>query len=140
MVARIVLEHDGHEVREADNGIDAVRCAIELAPDVILLDIVLPELDGISAAHRIRAHPTAGDTRIVAMTALDRDGISERVLIAGCNAFLLKPFSISTLRDVVREQLALAHAAAPFSVLRDFATYARASIRYRTTKGQLQHP
>jgi CheY-like chemotaxis protein len=140
MVARIVLEHDGHEVFQAATGTEALRMACELLPDVILMDIVLPELDGLEASQRIRRHPKATHTRIVAMTALDRGTIYDEALLAGCNAFLPKPFHIAALRKVVHDQLHAASRLALISVLGDFATMAKASIRHRTTKGQYLHP
>ena len=135
-VARIVLEHEGLEVIEAEDGIEGVQKALELAPDVVLMDIVLPEIDGLHAARQIRSHPHTGAMRIVALTAIVREGIVEEALIAGCNAFLPKPYHIATLRHVVASQIAAAHGSAIKTVLHDFVTYARASIRYRATKGQ----
>jgi CheY-like chemotaxis protein len=136
IVARIVLEHEGLEVMEADNGLDGVQRALEFLPDVVLMDIVLPEIDGLEVARRIRSHPHTGSMRIVAVTAIVREGIVEESLIAGCNAFLPKPYHIATLRNAVATQIAAAHGSPIRTVLHDFATYARASIKYRATKGQ----
>jgi CheY-like chemotaxis protein len=135
-VARIVLEHEGVEVMEAADGVEGVRKALEFLPDVVLMDIVLPEIDGLNAARQIRLHPQTGPMRIVALTAIVREGIAEEALIAGCNAFLPKPYHIATLRNVVAAQIAAANGSQLRTVLHDFVTYARASIRYRTTKGQ----
>jgi len=105
VVARMVLEHAGYGVSVAANGPEALAMAISRQPDLVLMDIVLPGLDGLEVSRRLRMHPSTKDTRIVAVTALGRSTIREESLMAGCDAFLTKPYHVSTLRTVVFEQL-----------------------------------
>ena len=107
LVARTVLEHAGYTVSLAANGPDALRLAASLKPDLVLMDIVLPELDGLEVTRRLRADVRTHDLRIVAVTALARSTVREDALLAGCNAFLCKPYPVRTLRTLVFEQLLL---------------------------------
>jgi two-component system, cell cycle response regulator DivK len=104
-VARMVLEHAGYDVTEASTGPEGLRRAIEDQPDVALVDIVLPEFDGLELSRRIRAHQTTSEMRIVAVTALARSNVREASFLAGCDAFLAKPFHIASLRTIVFDQL-----------------------------------
>jgi CheY-like chemotaxis protein len=104
VVARMVLEHAGYAVSVAATGPEALAMAISRKPDLVLMDIVLPEMDGLEVSRRLRMHPTTRDTRIVAVTALGR-AIREESLRAGCDAFLTKPYHVAALRSIVFEQL-----------------------------------
>jgi CheY-like chemotaxis protein len=112
-VTRMVLEHAGYQVTEATTGPEGLRRAIEDQPDVALVDIVLPEYDGLELSRRIRAHRATSEVRIVAVTALARANIREASFLAGCDAFLTKPFHIASLRTIVFDQLREAQKAAP---------------------------
>jgi CheY-like chemotaxis protein len=138
IIARIVLEHDGYEVIEASTGPEALRCALDSLPDVILMDLILPELDGLEVTRRICADPAMNHARIVAMTASTRAHIQDDAFIAGCHDFLAKPFHIVDLRRVVLEQLTAARP--PLRIVWDsLAASAKASaLRHRATKGQYQ--
>jgi CheY-like chemotaxis protein len=115
VVARMVLEHAGYEVSTASTGPEAFEAAIARQPDLILMDIVLPELDGLEVSRRLRSHPATRELRIIAVTALGRSTIREESLLAGCDAFLPKPYHVSTLRSVVFEQLLYARRPAPWT-------------------------
>jgi response regulator NasT len=100
---RLVLEDAGFTVcADARDGIEAVALARRHRPDVILLDLGLPRLDGIEAARRIRRER---DVPIVALTGRVGDGSIERVLGAGASAYVLKPFGerdlVATLLDAI---------------------------------------
>ncbi|PAW67371.1 MAG: hypothetical protein B9S34_05615 [Opitutia bacterium Tous-C1TDCM] len=101
---RDYLEQKGCEVTVAENGIAAVDQAVALAPDVILMDVQMPEMDGLEATRRIRALPDAAlaATPIVAVTALTMDGDRELCLRAGANEYLAKPVSLKTLWSTVQ--------------------------------------
>lgn len=105
VVARMVLEHAGYAVSVAATGPEALALAITRQPDLVLMDIVLPGLDGLEVSRRLRMHPSTRDTRIVAVTALGRSTIREESLRAGCDAFLTKPYHVAALRTIVFEQL-----------------------------------
>jgi CheY-like chemotaxis protein len=104
-VTRMVLEHAGYDVTEATTGPEGLQRALEDQPDVALVDIVLPEFDGLELSRRIRANLGTREIRIVAVTALARSNIREASFLAGCDAFLAKPFHIAALRAVVFHQL-----------------------------------
>jgi CheY-like chemotaxis protein len=84
---RLVLERQGHRVEEADDGLDGVRKALLWKPDVILVDMDMPLLDGYGVARHLRQ--TLGDAvRLIALTGLDEP---QRALAAGFDVHLLKP-------------------------------------------------
>ena len=95
---RTVLEHSGHTVIEAGNGIEAVRSARDLLPDLIVLDLHMPELDGFGALQELRADERFAATPIIALTASAMQGDRERALTAGFTSYLTKPVSLSELR------------------------------------------
>ena len=98
-----VLRNDGYEVELALDGQEALRALSVRSPDAIVLDVILPELDGIEVCRRLRA---AGDrVPVLMVTALD--AVEDRVagLDAGADDYLVKPFSISELRARVRALL-----------------------------------
>lgn len=117
VVARMVLEHAGYGVSVAATGSEAYTFAIARQPDLVLMDIVLPELDGLEVSRRLRQHPATKDTRIIAVTALGRATIREESLRAGCDAFLTKPYHVAALRAIVFEQLLYARRPAPWTAV-----------------------
>lgn len=107
-VARLVLEHAGYNVSLAATGAEGLHRALVELPDLVLADLILPELDGLAVAERLRLHPATCNVRIIAMTADARPSAREDALRAGCNEFLVKPFQLAALRSLVLEQLMLA--------------------------------
>ena len=93
------LEPLGCEMLVMLRGDEAVRAAVERKPDLILMDIQLPHLDGITAITQIRSHsdPQVAKIPILALTALAMSGDRERCLAAGANDYLSKPFSMAAL-------------------------------------------
>ena len=97
---RMILEHGGVDVvGEAGDGADAVRLAAELEPDVILMDVRMPRMDGIEATRRIIA--TRPETRVVALTTFDLDEYVYEAVRAGASGFLLKDISPTDLVHAV---------------------------------------
>jgi two-component system cell cycle response regulator DivK len=94
-----VLTARGYEVYGASNGLDGVSMAEELKPDMILLDINLPDIDGYEVARRIRNSNVTGlnNVTIIAITANVLKGDAEKVLAAGCDAYMPKPINIQEL-------------------------------------------
>jgi DNA-binding NarL/FixJ family response regulator len=102
---RVVLaaEDDLEVVGEASDGREAVELARELRPDVVLMDVRMPELDGIEATRRIRAAAPAGDApRVLVLTTFDLDEHVYDALRAGASGFLLKDVRAAHLVDAVR--------------------------------------
>lgn len=103
---RTVLEQCGHSVFEAGDGMEAVRKAGEVLPDLIILDLHMPELDGFGAFRELRADERFTATPIVALTASAMQGDRERALAAGFTSYLAKPISLNILRGEVERLLA----------------------------------
>jgi PAS domain S-box-containing protein len=102
------LESCGYDVRVARNGAEAVALVEELRPDVVLMDVQMPVLDGLAAMRRIRAHasPELRAVPIISVTALAMAHDRERCLAAGADAYLTKPVSLKRLVGAIEEQLA----------------------------------
>jgi CheY-like chemotaxis protein len=97
------LELMAHEVRCAFSGREALRVGPEQKPDVILLDIGLPELDGYEVAHRIRQQPWGKDVTLIALTGWGQDEDKRRSREAGFDLHLTKPFDPNALEQLLRE-------------------------------------
>ena len=97
-----LLEAAGHRVQIARDGLAAVDFAATFAPDVVLLDIGMPKLDGYAAAHQIR-HRLGRDVVLIAMTAWARQEDKQRALIAGFDRHIAKPPDIHALIRLLHE-------------------------------------
>jgi two-component system cell cycle response regulator DivK len=96
-----VLTAEGHEVLEAADGMEGLRVAQEMLPDLILVDINLPEMDGYEVTARMRRIPALADVPIVALTANVLRGDRERSLQAGCDGYIPKPLDVDMLPQQV---------------------------------------
>ena len=99
------LRHMGCRVVTAADGCEAVEMALSVHPDLILMDLNLPRLDGLAAAERIRGHSELDEVPIIAVTAFDTYGIREAALEVGCQDYLLKPLGPGALERVLRGAL-----------------------------------
>jgi len=104
-LVRFILEKNGYEVIEARNGIKGVEAAVSEKPDLVLLDIQLPDIDGLEVARRIRASEADGKTPIIALTSYAMTGDRERILTAGCNGYLAKPINVKTFMTEIERYL-----------------------------------
>jgi two-component system cell cycle response regulator DivK len=104
LVSRI-LEAEGYEVIEAVDGPSGLKAATEGNPDLILLDIGLPKVDGYSLAERFRRIPELDQVPILAVTANVMKGDRERTLAAGCDGYIPKPIDIDRLPKQVEQAL-----------------------------------
>src|SRR5262249_10641177 len=95
---RTVLENSGYAVSEAGDGREAVRMARQVLPDLILLDLQMPILDGFGALEQIRSDPHFADLPVVALTASAMQGDREKALAAGFTGYISKPVKLSVLR------------------------------------------
>jgi two-component system cell cycle response regulator DivK len=105
LAMRLALERKGYRILEASDGKRAVEVAEGVRPEVILMDLNLPVLDGFGAAERIRANPELKETIIVAVTAYQDPELRARALAAGCNAFITKPIDFEWLGDLISNLL-----------------------------------
>ena len=104
-ILRDLLTSAGYEVIEAINGAEGVAAAIEHLPDLILMDIQLPVLDGYEATRRIKAHAATAKIPIIAVTSYALSGDETKAREAGCDGYVAKPFSPRQLLAKVREFL-----------------------------------
>jgi signal transduction histidine kinase len=100
-----VLHTAGYEVVGAEDGMEGIRLAQEERPDLILMDINMPGLDGYAAATKIKGLPGLANTPIIAVTANVVEGDRERALTAGCDGYLPKPIDVDALPGQINEFL-----------------------------------
>jgi two-component system, cell cycle response regulator DivK len=99
------LEFSGFDVVEAENGMEALQRAVDTAPDIILMDLSLPVMDGWEATRRLKADPRTAPIPVVALTGHALAGISEGAKKAGCDAFVTKPCLPEDLVKEIRKIL-----------------------------------
>jgi two-component system cell cycle response regulator DivK len=104
-IVRDLLTAAGFEMLEATTGEEGVAMAGRERPDLILMDIQLPGLDGYETTRRIRANPALRAIPIIAVTSYALSGDDQKALAAGCNAYVTKPFSPRALLAKIREFL-----------------------------------
>jgi two-component system cell cycle response regulator DivK len=104
-ILRDLLSSVGYELVEAVSGEEGVELAGRETPDLILMDIQLPGVDGYEATRQIRANPTLVKTPIIAVTSYALSGDDVKAYAAGCNGYVTKPFSPRALLAKVREYL-----------------------------------
>lgn len=100
-IMRRLLEMSGYRVVEAVNGRDAVELARRECPDLILMDLSLPVMDGISATRYIRALEPLCEVPIIAVSAHDTDDFYEAARAAGCNEYVTKPLDYDRLDNLL---------------------------------------
>jgi CheY-like chemotaxis protein len=111
-VLRMFLEQEGHEVMEACTGTQAIQIAERWRPDLILLDIMMPGMNGFAVCRILKAGPATGTIPVVLITARDRREDVLEAVVAGADDYLLKPFARPVLLAKVRAALAGASALA----------------------------
>ena len=104
-LARVVLSTDGYQIRTASNAEEAATLMAAQLPDLILMDIQLPGLDGLEFTRRLKADPATRHITIVAMTAYAMRGDEERALAAGCDGYIRKPIDTRGLPGLVATYL-----------------------------------
>ena len=102
LLLRTWLERRGFRVVEAADGIQAIRQAETESPDLIIMDIQMPQLDGLSATRRIRRVKSLTSIPIVAVSAYGADQFREQALAAGCDEYVSTPFEPATLEGIIR--------------------------------------
>ncbi|HTA41649.1 MAG TPA: response regulator [Bryobacteraceae bacterium] len=108
---RTVLEGSGYEVNEANDGIEALNRARELQPDLVILDLHMPGLDGFGVLAELRRDDAFAATPIMALTASAMQGDRDRAMAAGFDSYVSKPIPLSILRQEVERLLALRNTA-----------------------------
>jgi len=105
MLVRRILEAQGYIVLEAEDGLSGLRVAQTEAPDLILMDINLPDLDGYAVTTKLKGMVELRNTPIIALTANVMEGDRERSLVAGCDGYIPKPIEVSKLATQIEEFL-----------------------------------
>ena len=105
-ILRDLLGNAGYELIEVESGEGALAAVMTRRPDLILMDIQLPVMDGYEAAKRIKSNPEMKEVPVIAMTAYALAGDDAKALAVGCTAYITKPYSPRALLAKVREYLA----------------------------------
>jgi two-component system cell cycle response regulator DivK len=107
LFVRRVIESMGHEMIEAETGLDSLMIAAERMPDLILMDVNIPGMDGLETTAKFKQNPRLAHIPIIALTANAMKGDKERCLAAGCNGYMQKPVGVSDLRREIQRYEAL---------------------------------
>lgn len=105
LVARMALKRAGFDVRVATNGAEALAAAATDRPDVILLDWMMPEMDGPEVCRRLKNDPSLDGVPVIFLTARSQSAEIARGLALGAAGYIVKPFDAMTLGDEVRKLL-----------------------------------
>jgi two-component system cell cycle response regulator DivK len=105
LLVRRVLEAEGFDVQESESAAEALETISKSLPNLILMDINLPEIDGYTLTSRLRQNPRLFEVPIIAMTANVMKGDRERTLEAGCDGYIQKPIDVDLLGQQLRRFL-----------------------------------
>jgi two-component system cell cycle response regulator DivK len=111
LFVRRVIESMGHEMLEAETGLDSLDIATKSVPDLILMDINIPGMDGLETTVKFKEDPDLAHIPVIALTANAMKGDKERCLEAGCDGYMQKPVGVSDLRREIQRYAALQNAA-----------------------------
>ena len=98
---QLLLETRGYQVVAADDGVHALEVALSSRPDLVLLDLELPKLDGLSVTRELRLHPNFKVVPIVILSGHDPSRFRQEALDAGCDDYLLKPINFDLLHELL---------------------------------------
>ena len=104
LVRRILRAYD-FDVEESDNALDGIEIAKDYLPDLILMDISMPGMDGLTATSKIRGIHEIAHTKVIALTANAMQGDKEMTLEAGCDGYISKPIDVDTFVDQITQYL-----------------------------------
>ena len=105
LLVRRILGAEGIDVTDVDNARDGIHMATSNPPDLILMDIAMPDMDGLTATGQIRKIPEIADVRIIALTANAMQGDRETYIAAGCDGYISKPIDVDTFVDEINKYL-----------------------------------
>jgi len=98
----LLLGFHGHEVRTAEDGLEAIEAALSFQPEIVLLDIGLPRMDGYEVARRLRTEPGLAGATLIAMTGYGREEDVRQALESGFDRHLVKPLDFAELETLLR--------------------------------------
>lgn len=105
-IVSLFLEDDGHNVKCVSNGPSGLDFAAHNTPDLIILDLAMPEMDGIETFEKLRASPSSQNVPVMILTVHDATDMPHNVCTEGCVGFVNKPVNMEQLKTSVREALA----------------------------------
>lgn len=105
VIISLHLQQSGYRVVTANDGEEAIKVASLTHPDLILMDISMPGLDGLGATRKIREHPTLRPVPVIAVTAFTTEGFQRAAYDAGMEGYLTKPIDFERLNDLIRSLL-----------------------------------
>jgi len=100
-LAQLLLETAGHEVLQAMNALDGLDIAHNDLPDIILMDIQLPGMDGLTATRRLKEDSKTSNIKIIALTAFAMKGDEEKMRKAGCDGYIAKPIRYKEFLETI---------------------------------------
>jgi len=100
LVRRLLMAYD-FDVEESDNAVDGIEMAKSYDPDIILMDISMPGMDGLTATSKIRQTDGISNITVIALTANAMEGDREMTLEAGCDGYISKPINVDTFIDEI---------------------------------------
>ncbi|GAB1471490.1 response regulator [Chloroflexota bacterium] len=101
-LVRFILEKNGFETFLAMNGRDGVTAATKQKPDLVIMDLSMPEMDGWTATRLIKSNPATAPIPLITLTAHALPGDRKRAFDAGCNEYITKPMDLLDLLDTVK--------------------------------------
>ncbi len=101
-----ILQREGYEILSAKDGEQGVQTAVSTTLDLIIMDIMLPGIDGMETTRRIRASESRGNPPIIAMTSYAMRGDREKIMAAGCNGYIEKPVDPLRVMMEIKEIIA----------------------------------
>jgi CheY-like chemotaxis protein len=105
LLTRDILEYYGYEVIEANDGQEGLKLARQKLPDLILMDIQMPLMDGFTAAGILKSEPATKDVKIIALTSLAMRGDREKIIAAGFDGYIAKPIDTRQLPLLLERNL-----------------------------------
>jgi CheY-like chemotaxis protein len=105
LLMKDVLAYHGYEIFEAANGVEGLEKVKECRPDLILMDMQMPVMDGFAAITLLKADPETRDIKIICITSFAMKGDKERILEAGCDEYVAKPINTRELPNLVKRHL-----------------------------------
>lgn len=102
---RVLLNSQGYEVLEAENGKEGIKKAKDNIPNLIIMDIQMPEMDGIEAMKRIKHEPSIMNIPVIAITSYAMNDDRERILKEGFDSYISKPINTKEVLEIIRNFL-----------------------------------
>ncbi len=102
---RFILEKNGLKVITTKNGLNGVKIALEKQPELVIMDVQLPDINGLNATRKIREHPDGKDLKIIALTSYAMTGDRDKALAAGCTGYMEKPIDPKNFMIEIKKYL-----------------------------------